>query len=179
MQEHIRRKRNDTVEEAAAPKTNKKDIHSPSGTKHLYTRKRTSEEIVDAAAAQRAGESMQVPATKTQDATAKNPDEMVDEVPQLQVSAQATVAPKSQTEERVNKAPKLLQAMEDTAEQHQEKTVEVTKPKNIQKIDRREEQDPGPNQSGGEESGSQQKKGATSYRFRWPAWIASRLKPSP
>ena len=74
------------VKEVAAPKTHIKDIHSRSGTQHLYTRKRTAEEIVDAAAAQRAGESMQVPTTMPQDTSVKNPDEMVDEVPQLQVT---------------------------------------------------------------------------------------------
>ena len=59
------------------------------------------------------------------------------------------MASKSQAEKRVTKMPKGLQSIDNTAEKQQEKTAEVTKPKNIQKIDRREEQDPGPNQSGG------------------------------
>ena len=72
---------------------------------------------------------MQGPTAHAQDTAVKNPGEMVAEVPRPQVSVKATVAPKSRTEERVNKVPKLLQAMDDTAEQRQEKTVEVTKPK--------------------------------------------------
>merc|ERR1712032_294706 len=91
------------------------------------------EQVVDVPVPQTVEEVVQVPQVQVQEKIVQRAVEQVVQVPLPQVVEKVIEVPKIQVQERIVKVPKVQQIITDTVVQNQVQTIEMEKPKIIQK----------------------------------------------
>merc|ERR1719223_2007955 len=92
------------------------------------------EEIIDVVVEQKVEEIVHVPVVQQQERIVHNQVEIEVEVPRHHIVEKTIEVPRIQIEERIIKVPKVTQTVIDTTVQNQVQTIEVVKPKIVQKI---------------------------------------------